>query len=169
MKKLLVYLSIVVVIFGALYIVNNQSKKADDQKFAENPYGVPSSKLNPATIPLLSDPNYQNIILPKDFDQKIAKKESFFVYYFKSDCPHCKVTTPVIVPIQKEVGVDVKQLNLLEYNEGWQKYNIQATPTLIYYKKGVEVDRLTGGVPETAGGPGIKPEQFKQFFQKYKS
>jgi thioredoxin 1 len=168
MKKLLIYLSIVVVLFGALYVVNQQSHKVNDPKIADNPYGVPASKLNPATVPLLSDPNYQNIIVPKTLDEKIANKESFFVYYFKSDCPHCKITTPVITPIQKEVGVDVKQFNLLEFPEGWQTYNVQQTPTLVYYKNGVEAERIIGGVPEVQGGAGNSPEVFRKFFQTYK-
>ncbi|MBP1989233.1 thioredoxin family protein [Paenibacillus eucommiae] len=169
MKKLLIYLGIVVILFGALYVVNQQSKKVDDAKYADNPYGVAASKLNPATVALLNDPNYQDIILPKKLEEKIANKESFFVYYFKSDCSHCMITTPVIKPVEKEAGVTVHQFNLLEYDKGWQKYNIRVTPTLVYYKDGKEVERMEGGVPETPGGPGNTPATFKQFFEKYKS
>jgi thioredoxin 1 len=169
MKKLVIYLSIVVVLFGALYFVNQQSSKAKDKQFANNPYGVSASKLDPMTVKQLEDPNYQNLILPDQLDARIKNKESFYLYYYSSTCSHCQATTPVIVPIQKEVGVDVKQYNLQEFTEGWQKYNIQYTPTLVYYKDGKEVERIEGGVPETPGGGGNTPEKFKQFFQKYKS
>ncbi|MNI11442.1 Thioredoxin [compost metagenome] len=169
MKKLLIYLSIVVVLFGALYVVNLQSSKAKDKEFQDNPYGVSASKLDPMTVKQLNDPNYQNLILPKELDAKIKNKESFFLYYYSSTCSHCQATTPVLVPIQKELGIDVKQYNLQEFNEGWKKYNIQYTPTLVYYKEGKEVERIIGGVPETPGGSGNTPEQYKTFFQKYKS
>jgi thioredoxin 1 len=169
MKKLAIYLAIVVILFGGLYVVNQQSNKAKDKQFADNPYGVSPSKLNPATVAQLTDPNYQNLILPKALDARLKNKESFFQYYYASTCPHCKITTPVLVPMEKELGIDVKQFNLEEFKDGWQKYNIQSTPTLVYYKNGVEVERIVGGVPEAPGGGGNTPEQFKAFFQKYKS
>ncbi|MFD0695833.1 thioredoxin family protein [Paenibacillus sp. GCM10027628] len=166
MKKLLIYLGIVVILFGGLYFVNQQSNKSADYPY--NPYGVSVSKLHPETVKQLNDPNYQNVILPKDLDQKLKNKESFFQYFYSSTCPHCKVTTPVLVPMEKELGIDVKEFNLQEFNDGWQKYNIESTPTLVYYKNGVEVDRIVGGVPEGNAAVGNKPEIFKAFFEKYK-
>ncbi|NEW08698.1 thioredoxin family protein [Paenibacillus sp. SYP-B3998] len=168
MKKLLIYLGIVVILFGGLYFVNQQSSKSSDKGYAYNPYGVSVSKLHPETVKQLNDPNYQNVILPTDLDKRLKNKESFFQYYYSSTCPHCKVTTPVLVPIEKELGIDVKQFNLEEFKDGWQKYKIDSTPTLVYYKDGVEVERIVGGVPESATSGGNKPETFKAFFQKYK-
>ncbi|MEC0267445.1 thioredoxin family protein [Paenibacillus anseongense] len=168
MKKLLIYLGIVVILFGGLYFVNQQSTKSSDQANAGNPYGVAASKLNPETVKQLNDPNYQNLILPKDLDQRLKNKETFFQYYYASTCPHCKITTPVLVPIEKELGIDVKQFNLEEFKDGWEKYKVESTPTLIYYKDGKEVDRIVGGVPEAGATGGNTPEMFKAFFQKYK-
>jgi thioredoxin 1 len=165
MKKLAIYLAIIVVLFGALYVLNQQSSNQQ----ADNPYGIPTNKLNPETVKQLDNPNYQNLILPKELDEKIKNKESFFIYYYASTCPHCQKTTPVLVPLEKELGVDVKQFNLEEFKDGWKKYNIKYTPTLVYYKNGVAVDRMEGGVPETPGGAGNTLDMYKAFFQKYKS
>jgi thioredoxin 1 len=166
MKKLLIYLGIIVVLFALFYVVGLLSQKAKESSITYNPYGVEIAQLHPETVNQLSDPNYHNIILTDDLDKRIANKESFYQYYFSSTCGHCKITTPVIAPIIKELGLDVTQFNLQEDQEGWMKYNIQATPSLIYYKDGVEVDRLVGGYSETSGN-GITVEQFKAFFSKY--
>ncbi|MCZ8512111.1 thioredoxin family protein [Paenibacillus filicis] len=159
MKKLAIYLSIIVVLFGAIYVVNAQSNQAKFSKYANNVYGIAPDKLNPETVKLLDDPNYQNIILPDALDKKIANKEDFVLYYFSSTCPHCKVTTPVLNPVAKEVGLDIKQFNLEEFKDGWNRYKIEATPTLIAYKGGKEVERLEGEQ---------KADTFKTFLQKYK-
>lgn len=159
MKKLVIYLSIIVALFAAIYVVNVQSNQAKNAKYAGNVYGIAPEKLNPETVKLLDDPNYQNIILPEGLDKKLSAKEDFFLYYFASTCPHCKVTTPVLNPIAKDVAVDIKQFNLEEFKDGWSRYNIQYTPTLVYYKGGKEVERLEGEQPA---------DKFKQFLQKYK-
>lgn len=159
MKKLAIYLSIIVVLFGALYYVNLQSNQVKYGKYADNVYGIEPSKLHPETLNLLDDPNYQNIILPDALDKKIADKEDFFLYYFASTCSHCKATTPILMPVAKELGADIKQFNLEEFRDGWQRYNIQYTPTFVYYKGGQEVERLEG--EQTA-------ETFRSFISKHK-
>ncbi|MNR68338.1 hypothetical protein D3C85_1928340 [compost metagenome] len=60
----------------------------------------------------------------------------------------------------------MKQFNLEEFQDGWNNYKITSTPTLVYYKNGVEVDRIEGGVPESGATGGNTPEVFKAFFQK---
>ncbi|WP_281886105.1 co-chaperone YbbN [Paenibacillus sp. YYML68] len=160
MKKLAIYLSIIVVLFGVLYVLNQQSNNAKYGKHADNVYGIAPDKLHVETVKLLDDPNYQNIILPAELDKKLAAKESFFLYYFASTCSHCKVTTPILTPLAQELGADIKQFNLEEFKDGWSRYSIQYTPTLIYYKEGKEVERLVGA-QEKAG--------LESFIKKHKS
>jgi thiol-disulfide isomerase/thioredoxin len=167
MKKLFIYLSIVVVLFGALYVVNQQSNKAKYGDLQNNVYGIAPDKLNPETLKQLKDPNYQSIILPDELKKKVSAKEDFYVYFFASTCPHCKRTTPVLAPLAKELAVDVKQFNLEEFKDGWQQYKIQYTPTLVYFKGGQEVERMEGGVAEP-GQNGYNSDSFKQFLLKYK-
>lgn len=166
MKKLAIYLSIIVVLFGALFFVNQQSNQAKNAKYADNKYGVSPDKLHPETVKLLDDPNYQNLIMPEELKKKMDNKEDFFIYYFASTCPHCKRTTPVLDPLSKELNIDVKQYNLEEFKQGWNQYKIQYTPTLVYYKGGKEVERIEGGVASN-GEPGHTRDTFKQFLEKH--
>jgi thiol-disulfide isomerase/thioredoxin len=143
MKKIIIFGAIILVLFGALaFITTYQNNK----KAEGNVYG--KSDLDPATIDQLDDPNYQNIILPDELEKKLENKEDTIVYFFSPLCEHCKVTTPVLMPVADEVGVEINQYNILEYEEGWDQYGITATPTLVHYKDGKEVDRIEGSNSE---------------------
>lgn len=178
MKKLLIYLGIIVGLFVLLFIVNQQSEKSKDQARiaklddatkakAEQLYGVDAAKLKPETLGQLNDANYQNIIKPQDLKKKIDSKEETFVYFFSTTCSHCQATTPILNPIAKDAGIDLKQLNLWEYEKDWATYKIEATPTLVVFRDGKEVNRLEGGVSHD-GQAGLSPDNFKQFFQANK-
>lgn len=166
MKKLLIFLSIIVVLFAALFVINQQANKTKYAKYENNVYGIAPQDLHPETLKLLDDPNYQNIILPDELQTRIDNKESFFVYYFASTCPHCKRTTPILAPMAKEMGIDVKQFNLEEFPDAWDKNNIQYTPTLVYYKDGVEAERIEGGIA-ASGEAGHSQDTYKQFLEKH--
>lgn len=161
-RKLIVYFSIFALLMIVLVVVNQQAEKAS----SNNVYGIPASQLSRQTIDLLNNPNYQNIILPDELDQKIANKESFFIYYFSSTCPYCMETTPKLNPIIAEYGLDVPQFNLDVYHEGYNNYNIVYTPTLVYYEDGVEKERIEGGLVE--GNEINTEETFRQFFERNK-
>lgn len=164
MKKLLIYLSIIVLLFAGLYVLNYYQNGSSD-----NVYGLRESKLTPSTRKQLDDPNYQNIILPDQLKSKLAKKESGFVYFFSPECPHCVATTPLLNPIAEQYDVDLPKFNLLQFVNGWQTYGIEFTPTVVYYKDGVEVDRIVGGMEITPGDGGHPQATYEQFFTTYQS
>lgn len=139
MKKLGIIGAIVVVLFAAIIILTNL---ANEDKLKDNPYD--KENLNQSTIDLLSDENYQNIILPDALEEKIASGEPVVAYMFSPECPHCQKMTPALMPIAKELGIHIDQYNILEYNQGWNDYKVEYTPTLIYFKDGKEVSRIVG-------------------------
>ncbi|HWI49819.1 MAG TPA: thioredoxin family protein [Rummeliibacillus sp.] len=142
---------IIIAAFVALYFITS---KSNEDKLANNPYG--KDNLNPATIDILKDKNYQNIILPDELEKKIASGKPTMVYFFKSDCVHCKKITPILMPLAKDMGVHIDQFNLLEFEQGWDQYSIEGTPTLVYYKDGKEQLRVVGEQTE---------DTFKKFFE----
>jgi len=144
MKKLLVIGGVIIAIFALIIVLNNQSNKT--KLSGNNPYGT--SDLDQATIDQLDDPNYQNIILPEELEEKIASGEPVTAYFFSPTCPHCKEMTPVLMPVADDMGVDIVQYNLLEFEQGWQQYGIEATPTMIHFKDGKEVNRTVGSMPK---------------------
>ncbi|RBP04235.1 thioredoxin family protein [Rossellomorea aquimaris] len=126
------------------------NKKAEGNKFKK-------ADLNPATVEPLDDPNYQNVILPEELEEKLKNNEDVTVYFYSSSCIHCKRTTPVLAPLAKDMEVDMVQYNLLEFEQGWDQYRIESTPTLVHFEDGKEVARIVGEQPE---------EEFKKFFEE---
>ncbi|MEG0681874.1 MAG: thioredoxin family protein [Eubacterium sp.] len=143
MKKLALFGGIIVILFVAIIVLTNMSNEA---KLKDNPYGT--KDLKQSTIDQLSDENYQNIILPDELEKKIESGEGVVGYFFSPECLHCKNYTPKLMPIAKKLDVKVNQLNVLEFPEQWDKYALDATPTLIYFEDGKEVARLTGDAPD---------------------
>lgn len=139
MKKIIIFLVIIIGLFAALFFVNNAQR---EEKSKGNPYG--KSSLHPETVKQLDDPNYQNIITPDELDEIIENGEDATVYFYSPTCPHCVRTTPVVAPLAKEMKVDLLQFNLLEFEKGWNDYGIEETPTIVQYKDGKEVNRIVG-------------------------
>ncbi|MFD1360997.1 thioredoxin family protein [Lentibacillus salinarum] len=154
-KKMLIIIGSVIVLFAALYFVidyKNQQAIGDN----DNPYG--KDDLEQATVDQLDDPNYQNQLLPEELSEKLDNGEDMVVYFYDPTCPHCQELTPRLVPLTDEMGVDMKKLNLLEFQDAWGQYGIESTPTLIYFEDGEEADRINGAQPN---------DMFRAFFNEY--
>ena len=139
MKKVIIFLVIIVGLFAALFFVN---KAQNEEKAEGNPFG--KEALHPETVKQLEDPNYQNIITPDELEKVIKNGEDATVYFYSPTCPHCVRTTPIVSPLAKEMDVNLVQFNLLEFEEGWNNYGIESTPTVVQYKDGKEVNRIVG-------------------------
>lgn len=155
-RVLIIIAAIIVVIFAALWFLNKTSN--DDKTASSTLYGDYQIKQQ-STIDQLDDENYQNIILPEALDKKIKSGEGTFAYFFSPECEHCQKVTPELMPIADDADVHIDQYNILEFTQGWSDYNIEATPTLVYYKDGKEVGRIIGEQPT---------ENFEQFFEDMK-
>lgn len=148
LKKIIIFGSIIVILFGLLAFVTSYQNKQKIAEVGNNPYN--KNDLDPATIELLDDPNYQNIILPKELDEKLKNEEDMIVYFFSSTCVYCKEATPILMPIAEKMNIHIDQFNLLEFPDGWDHYNIEATPTLVHFVNGKEVERVEGLQEEEA-------------------
>jgi thioredoxin-like negative regulator of GroEL len=152
LKKIIIFLVAIVALFAAIALITSMqnSQKAEGNKFKK-------ANLNPATVELLDDPNYQNVVLPEELEEKLKNNEDVTVYFYSSSCIHCKRTTPILAPLAEDMGVDMVQYNLLEFEQGWDQYRIESTPTLVHFEGGKEVARIVGEQPE---------EEFKKFFEE---
>jgi thiol-disulfide isomerase/thioredoxin len=140
LKKVIIFLAIIMALFGAMAFL---SKMQNEEKVSEdNPYG--KDTLHPETVSQLDDPNYQNLILPNKLDELLDNKEDVTVYFYSPTCPHCQRTTPIVAPLAKDMNINLLQFNLLEFEDGWDQYRITETPTIVQYKDGKEVNRITG-------------------------
>lgn len=155
-RRLSYFSGLILLLIAALFAINQAQMTV---------YGKPKSRLDPATLEILDDPNYRNILLPDELERKLADRETFFVYYFAPDCAYCRATTPHVKPLADELGIELHLFNLREFPKYFNKMGIEATPTLVFYRDGVEADRLKGGI--TMGGDaGHTLDDFRAFFEK---
>lgn len=154
-KKMLIIIGVIVILFAALvFLVNYQNNQALDG--VDNPYGT--NDLKQETIDQLDDPLYQNQILPEDLSENLDNSESETVYFYSPVCVYCQNTTPYLVPLAEDMGVDLKKVNLYEFNQAEVMFSVESTPTLVHYEDGEEVARLVGQKPE---------EEYQAFFEQY--
>ncbi|MGI8314502.1 thioredoxin family protein [Halobacillus mangrovi] len=138
-KKMAIFGAVLAVLIAVLiFVVNYQN----NQKTADNPYG--KETLDQATIDQLDDPMYQNQVTPDELKEQINSGEPTTVYFYSPTCIHCQRTTPVVVPMVQELGIDMKKLNLLEFESLWNEYEIEGTPTIVHYENGEETARISG-------------------------
>ncbi|CAM4065364.1 thioredoxin family protein [Lederbergia lenta] len=152
MKKIIIFLVIIIGLFAAIAVI---TKMQQNEKVEGNIYN--KDDLNPATIDQLDDPLYQNIILPNDLNKKLKAKEDVTVYFFSPTCSYCQQTTPIVNPVAEDLDINLLQFNLLEFEHGFNDYNITHTPTLIHFKNGMEEARIVGAHPA---------EDFEAFFDE---
>lgn len=68
------------------------------------------------------------------------------VEFYSPNCPHCPSLEPTIERLAREWGdrVTVGQLNILEAPRVSKQWTVMSTPTVIFFRGGAEVARLTG-------------------------
>lgn len=152
MKKIIIFGSIVVLLFVAIAVLTSYQNQ---QQSEGNPFG--KDQLHSETIDQLDDPNYQNIILPDELDERLDAGEDLTIYFYSGQCEFCNQASPVLVPKAEEMGVDLELYNILEFEQGWRDYQIESTPTVVHYEDGEEVGRIVGLHGE---------ENFELFFEQ---
>lgn len=94
---------------------------------------------------LLAKDKSSNIItISADTYQKEVSNGVVLVDYWATWCGPCKKMEPILQDIANETTVKVKKLNVDKNKTFVRSQNINTIPTLIIYKKGIEVKRLSG-------------------------
>lgn len=92
-------------------------------------------------------------VTDKDFEEKVLKSDSpVLVDFYAEWCGPCKAMAPLIDELAKdyEGKAGVLKLNVDENPESSQKYGVMSIPTLVLFKGGEEVERMSGTVPKDA-------------------
>ena len=88
----------------------------------------------------------------EDFENKIKNEDVSILQFSASWCQPCKVLLPVMEKLSEEYK-DRANFYYGDIEDGalntGSAAGIRGVPTVIIYKKGVEIDRKVGGVPES--------------------
>ncbi len=88
----------------------------------------------------------------EDFENKIKNEDVSILQFSATWCQPCKVLRPVMEKLSEEYK-DRANFYYGDIEDGaintGSAAGIRGVPTVIIYKKGVEVDRKVGGVPES--------------------
>ena len=89
----------------------------------------------------------------EDFESKIKSEDVSVIQFSAAWCGPCKTQKPIMdklaVEYKNKAGFYYADIEDGGINTG-SAAGIRGVPTVIIYKKGVEVDRKVGGVPESS-------------------
>lgn len=89
------------------------------------------------------------MILNKDnFDSVTLVNQTMIVDFWAPWCRPCKQVEPILEEISKEYNILVGKLNVDDFPEISQKYQISSIPTMIVFENGVRVKQITGALPK---------------------
>jgi len=82
----------------------------------------------------------------KDLNEELKKNEKVLAIFYASWCPYCTAFVPVFNRKTGRFTVGAVVHVLLDDfdNQLWDDYDIEATPTVIFFEKGEVCKRLDG-------------------------
>lgn len=90
-----------------------------------------------------------------DLKEKVKNEETFILEISQDNCSHCEEFTPRLKNILDTYNIKAYNLNLTylskdDYDELNKDYNIEGTPTTIFFKKGKELtnNRINGSTSD---------------------
>jgi thioredoxin-like negative regulator of GroEL len=85
----------------------------------------------------------------ENFNDTVEKCDTIFVEFFAPWCGHCQAFTPIFKTVSDKFPETVFALvDVTIQEELAQDHDVQGVPTVIAYKKNVEVLKHAGGIPE---------------------
>ncbi|PGB00028.1 thioredoxin family protein [Bacillus toyonensis] len=135
MKKMLIFGGIIIALFAAIFAVTQmEEKNASTSQKIDNATGSQTD----------GSDYYTNKISPSDLQKNLKEKKEETVYFYQTSCVHCQKLSPIVVPMAKDLNVDMKVMDIEKLDAPWDEYKIKGTPTIIHFKDGKEVSRISG-------------------------
>lgn len=135
MKKMLIFGGIIIALFAAIFAVTQmEEKNASTSQKIDNATGSQTD----------GSDYYTNKISLSDLQKNLKEKKEETVYFYQTSCVHCQKLSPVVVPMAKDLNIDMQVMDIEKLDAPWDEYKIQGTPTIIHFKDGKEVSRISG-------------------------
>lgn len=92
-------------------------------------------------------------------DEVLDEKGPVLVDFWASWCGYCSKLTPILdeVAVEYDGKMKVVKLNVDENRAITDKYGIRSLPTMILFKNGEPVEKMTGFMPKASISAKISP------------
>lgn len=87
----------------------------------------------------------------ENFKEEVLEETKPTLVDFYADwCPPCQALHPIFEALAQKYETEVKfcRLNIGEVEEVASQYNVSTVPTIIFFKKGKEIKKITGLVSQ---------------------
>ncbi len=90
------------------------------------------------------------VVNTNEFNSLIRGNKVTIVDFFATWCGPCKMLTPVFEGLSNEMGnqVNFAKVDIDQSMNLAQQYGISSVPTMLIFKNGVVVDKISGFVPK---------------------
>lgn len=86
----------------------------------------------------------ETVLTLQNFESTVASSDLTVVDFWATWCGPCKMIAPILEEIVAETGLSLGKVNVDEQRELAMRYGIQFIPTLVFFKGGKEINRVTG-------------------------
>lgn len=88
------------------------------------------------------------LLTDSNFDSVVAENQIVLVDFWAEWCGPCKKVSPILDEISKEKSLLVAKINVDENAIKPKDYDVVSIPTMILFKDGQPVVRITGAKPK---------------------
>lgn len=83
----------------------------------------------------------------KEFDE-VIQKDKVIVDFYAEWCGPCKMLSPILEKVSKELNLDTYKVNVDDVEEVARRYGIMSIPTVMIFSEGEEVGKHVGFMEE---------------------
>ena len=86
----------------------------------------------------------EKVLTVQNFESAVSSPELTVVDFWATWCGPCKMIAPILEEIVSETDLSLGKVNVDEERELAVRYGIQFIPTLVFFKGGQEIARVSG-------------------------
>ena len=79
----------------------------------------------------------------KEFDE-VIKKDKVVIDFYAEWCGPCKMLSPILDKVSKELNLDIYKVNVDEVEDVARQYGIMSIPTVMIFEKGKMTKKNVG-------------------------
>ena len=88
------------------------------------------------------------LVTDSNFDETIKANQLILVDFWAEWCGPCKMLSPILEEIEKEINLPIGKLNVDENPTKTKEFGVQSIPSMVLFKDGAPVHTVVGAMPK---------------------